>query len=71
MVINSLLYQVESRKSQGDNGELLAKVDSLYELMNKWDTACNNLPLNIKRVHALRALHEQGQFIVQDHLFLG
>ncbi|GMT19040.1 hypothetical protein PFISCL1PPCAC_10337, partial [Pristionchus fissidentatus] len=56
----SKLDQVESRKKQGENGELEEKVDSIYELMNKWDASCSNLPATVKRLQSLRGLHEQA-----------
>ncbi|KAF8356503.1 dnc-2, partial [Pristionchus pacificus] len=58
-VLNKL-DQVETRKKQGENGELETKVDSIYELMSKWDSSCTNLGSTVKRLQSLRGLHEQA-----------
>ncbi|GMS89235.1 hypothetical protein PENTCL1PPCAC_11410, partial [Pristionchus entomophagus] len=58
-VLNKL-DQVETRKKQGENGELETKVDSIYSLMSKWDSSCTNLGSTVKRLQSLRGLHEQA-----------
>uniref|UniRef100_A0A2K6WKI7 Uncharacterized protein n=1 Tax=Onchocerca volvulus TaxID=6282 RepID=A0A2K6WKI7_ONCVO len=57
----SKLQQVEEKKKEKGDSEFESKVDKLYEMMNRWDTACTGLSSAVKRMYDLRKLHEQAE----------
>uniref|UniRef100_A0AC35TIS4 Dynactin subunit 2 n=1 Tax=Rhabditophanes sp. KR3021 TaxID=114890 RepID=A0AC35TIS4_9BILA len=43
-----------------EDSKNIEKLNKLYELTGKWDSACDNLPTLVKRLRTLCALHEQS-----------
>ncbi|GAM23246.1 hypothetical protein SAMD00019534_064210 [Acytostelium subglobosum LB1] len=59
------MKQMESMKSQSETTTKSlstneAKINTIYELMNRWDVIGQQLPSIINRLYTLRSLHEEG-----------
>uniref|UniRef100_A0A0N5AGZ7 Dynactin subunit 2 n=1 Tax=Syphacia muris TaxID=451379 RepID=A0A0N5AGZ7_9BILA len=62
--LNKLLakmQEVNERRKEKIDSEFEKKVDSLYNLILKWDEICTNLPSVVQRICDLHKLHEQAQ----------
>lgn len=58
-VLQQKMTQINEKK-QAIDGDSVAKVNEVYEMMSKWDAYCSTLPQLLSRMRSLSELHEQA-----------
>ncbi|KRZ80810.1 Dynactin subunit 2 [Trichinella papuae] len=57
--ISSKISVIKEKKPSLDS-EQEKKIEELYDMMKKWDSTCDSLPLIVDRLQSLQVLHEQA-----------
>ncbi|XP_003377235.1 putative dynactin subunit 2 [Trichinella spiralis] len=57
--ICSKISAIKEKKPNLDS-EQEKKIEELYDMMKKWDSTCDSLPLIVDRLQSLQVLHEQA-----------
>ncbi len=70
-ILKSIIADYEVLEQRGavndgpQNPAAQQKISELYELLGRWDTFANQLPLIIARLQSLRVIHEQAALAVE------
>lgn len=58
--LNLINFQEHSKQTKDENAQ---KISEIYEILNRWNSECQALPLILERLRHCGALQEQGLFL--------